>query len=136
MSRNERANESRLEHVLDPLAINLLNQITDATDAVLVISSTWRILTPIEDFRSIFKKLKVHGVVYDVTPRFGGKHRGVEIQSWLDSHPEVTSWVILDDDSDMDHLMPWLLKTSMARGLRTIHVERAIRMLGVSDVKR
>ncbi len=27
--------------------------------------------------------------------------RGLEIKEWLDNHPEVTNYVILDDDSDM-----------------------------------
>ena len=51
-----------------------------------------------------------------------------EIQSWIDDH-EVESFVILDDSSDMAHLMPKLVHTSMETGLTEDHVEQALSLL-------
>jgi hypothetical protein len=57
--------------------------------------------------------------------------RGLEIQDWLDNHPGVTDFVILDDSSDMAHLMPKLIQTDDATGLTQAHVAPALRLLGV-----
>lgn len=35
------------------------------------------------------------------TPRLYGQIRGMEIQQWLEDHPEETRWVIVDDCTDM-----------------------------------
>ena len=44
--------------------------------------------------------------------------RGHEIQEWLDKHPEVTRYAILDDDSDMlPEQMPNFFKTTFQNGL-------------------
>ena len=51
------------------------------------------------------------------------------IQTWLDTHPEVTVFVILDDASFMGHLEPRHLRTDMRVGLTRDHSDQAIRML-------
>lgn len=38
--------------------------------------------------------------IIDSTPVLNGR-RGHEIAHWLAAHPEVTTWAIVDDDSDM-----------------------------------
>lgn len=44
--------------------------------------------------------------------------RGHEIQAWLDKHPEVEKYAILDDDSDMlPEQMPNFFKTTFQNGL-------------------
>ena len=37
--------------------------------------------------------------------------RGIDIQEWLNHHLDVTNIAILDDDTDMCHLMEYLVKT-------------------------
>ena len=40
--------------------------------------------------------------ILDITPTVGlGNGRGGEIQKWLNEHPDVDNYVILDDDGDM-----------------------------------
>lgn len=62
-------------------------------------------------------------------PRFE-ETRGAQIQSWLDDHPEVTHYVVLDDDADMGPVLDRLVKTTWEYGLLDEHVDRAAGMLG------
>lgn len=44
--------------------------------------------------------------------------RGDEIQAWLDAHPEVTKYAILDDDCDMlPSQLHSFFRTDVAQGL-------------------
>ena len=58
--------------------------------------------------------------------------RGLQIKLWLDSHPDVTNWVVLDDDRAATE--PILRSdrcvfTNPARGLTTGDAERAVEIL-------
>ena len=88
-----------------------LKRIVDETGAKIVISSTWR-ASGLDIMREMWSKRGIPGEVIDITtltwePEEEGLdfyercERGNEIQHWLDEHPEVTNYVILDDDNDM-----------------------------------
>lgn len=133
-------NQCRLHGVpvddwIDPEAVKRLNRITDETGAVIVVSSTWRLpfMHRFSDLKALLFKHGITAKVKDMTPnqnRVNG--RGGEIQKWLDTwmFTEVTSFVILDDDNDMNDLGKFLVRTSMEDGLQDRHVEEAIRILG------
>lgn len=73
-------------------------------------------------------------IILDTTSILRKCNRGDEIRSWLEKHPEVVSFVILDDDSDMCEFTETnLVKTSYARGLREEHVIKAIEMLNKTE---
>jgi hypothetical protein len=113
-----------------PNCVAALNRIIEATDADIVVSSTWRsmgIATCIGNLR----RWGVRGEVVGLTPHHPGGFRGAEIQEWLDSHGKhVASFVILDDDQDMgETLMPKLVKTTCATGLCMEDAEKAIALL-------
>jgi hypothetical protein len=131
--RGNRAPSNLREHdQLDPDGIRCLNTIIERTGARIVISSTWRLRN---DFRQVIRLLKRQGLkghILGRTPRLSGEGivRGHEIAAWLFSQidwPEGI--VILDDDSDMAHLMPWLVKTSNDMGLCVPDIDRAVEML-------
>lgn len=52
-----------------------------------------------------------------LTPVLEDAERGLEIQAWLDRDGYKGVFVIVDDDSDMAHLMPHLVKTDNNVGL-------------------
>lgn len=119
----------RYLHDLDPVAVGYLNEIIEATKAKVVISSTWRMHSSLSDLRGLLKKAGFVGDLIDKTPRIPA-HRGREIQLWLDEAIlNVESFVILDDDDDMEHLSSRLVKTSMFHGLLPSHVEAVVAML-------
>lgn len=60
----------------------------------------------------------------------GNMQRGREIKAWLDKHPEVTRYAILDDDSDMlPEQLPNFFQTSWKEGLTTEISEKVIKHL-------
>ena len=98
----------------NPESCKILNRIIDETDAKIVLSSSWR-LDGINRMNSLFKHFGLPRI-YDITPslcgRFGSLCRGKEIDKWLSEHHEVTKYVILDDDTDMEeYQLPFFIKT-------------------------
>lgn len=117
--------------MIDTRAVELLNVITSTTGAKLVLSSTWRKLHPWDDLVWMFEHRGVTGELIGKTPS-GGRSRGHEIKMWLDKHPEVTHFVVLDDDSDVYPYESHFVKTRFQgenAGLQRGHVERAIELL-------
>ena len=97
--------------------INIINDICDKTDAKIVVSSSWRIryngvvATFHEFLKQYFIKHEYEGIfkyifnkfisnIVGMTESIGGL-LGDEIRFYMNEHPEVDSYVILDDDSDM-----------------------------------
>ncbi len=68
----------------------------------------------------------------DCTPRLPEQTRGAEIAKWLGDYErhKIQSFVILDDDKDMDSLSIRLVQTQGHVGLTMADAERAIAMLG------
>jgi len=95
-------------YALNKKRLRLLEDIIKETGAEIVLSSTWR--KDQRAFRKLTRVLTYRGLkILDVTPDFSYQpqkpleraYRGHEIQHWLDAHPEVTNYVIVDDDGDM-----------------------------------
>ena len=81
----------------DQVAITLIRKACLRFGAVCVLSSTWRKkYTPVE----VTEALNIP-VIDSTVVTFGHRIRGHEIREWLEDHPEVTSYVIIDDNSDM-----------------------------------
>ena len=115
--------------MIDPDAVDRLNIIMSRTGCLLVLSSSWRSLDPISTINSALRLRNLAKPLFGITPSLGNP-RGKEIQAWLDMAGSVVeSFTILDDDSDMEHLLPKLVQTSWDFGLQNEHVERAVEML-------
>ncbi len=120
------------ERDIDPEAIALLDALCARAGADVVISSTWRRAFSLDELRGMLERRGFRGAVVGVTPSLHRSPEGVrlergdEIRAWLDEHPEVVAFAILDDDDDMAQLRPFLVRTSMASGLRPEHLEPAL----------
>lgn len=107
---------------IDPELAFRAGKIPIHTGCEVVLSSTWRLMA---DSRDEIKQ-RVYPFV-DITPQLPGKTRGEEIQAWLDIHPEVTKYAILDDDADMlESQLPNFFRTSWENGLTEEIMERVI----------
>ena len=119
-----------------------LKKIIDATDAKIVVSSSWRSSTIEKTKEHIIDRTSSNDIInwfvdniYNITPfisddKYKGTGRGGEIQTWLDVHPKVENYIILDDDSDM--LMSQLyhfIETDWMFGLTEREVELSIAVL-------
>jgi hypothetical protein len=65
----------------------------------------------------------------DRTPFDKTGHRGKEIDLWLKVHPEVESFVILDDEDDLEPYLNRHVRTCWGDGLNEEMADRAISML-------
>ena len=122
-----KSNQLFMHSDVDSEAVARVQRIVDATGAKVVVSSTWRRFNSIGELRRVLKKHGFTGEVISTTPTHGGP-RGTEIQSWLNDNP-VEGFVIVDDDSDMVHLMNKLVQTTFDLGLQDEHVDKAIAVL-------
>jgi hypothetical protein len=96
----------------DWIAVGLIRRLCEETNTSIVLSSSWRIIHTVHECAN-----GLDLPIFDATPRLCGI-RGDEIQEWLNRHPEVEQYAIVDDDSDMlesqkDHFV----QTSHADGL-------------------
>lgn len=129
-------------HDLDPAAVARLNTIVERTGAGVVISSSWRIMYPLDEIEKLLSDAGFAGEIIGVTPFYrggswvGGRYRtrADEIQAWLDEHSDVESFVVLDDDGLGEKCGPspldsHLVRTNALSGLQLEHVERAVEIL-------
>lgn len=122
---------TRTDEILDPSAIDRLNRLVEATGAAVVVSSAWRIGSTAFGLQCVLQRHGFQGEVIDITPHSAHGVRGREIQEWLNRNPEVKSFAILDDANDMEHLLPFLVRTNYDSGLLDSHVEDLIKILEV-----
>src|ERR1700722_11282043 len=81
---------------IEPYMAFLVGRIQLDTGCQIVLSSAWRNWP--EGEREIEARI---AKLYDRTGHSDSGIRGEEIQTWLDAHPDVDRYAILDDSSDM-----------------------------------
>ena len=116
----------RSEMELDPDKVKLINDFATETGAKIVISSSWRILHPLNELCEMLLAAGIseENLPFDITPITVKQHRGREIEFWLSSHPDCTHYVIFDDSSDFYPNQP-LVKTTWDMGLLEGHIDIA-----------
>lgn len=123
--------------VLDPSRMALLKQIVDATDAKIVLSTSWRehwFRDP--DLCSstgaqINERFAAFGLeIFDKTPQ-QPRSREAQIRHWLSQNPQVQNYLVLDDMLlSADFLEGHFVRTSYYfDGLDETDVNRAIELL-------
>ena len=132
-------------YAFDPVAVANLAHIIEETDAVIVISSSWKFYG-VAKLREMWKVRNLPGTILDITPNTVsdemllnanldemelGVCRGNEIKEWLSRHKgEVSIYVIIDD---FDDLLPeqenHAVFTDSLIGITEFDAEKAIRIL-------
>ena len=103
---------------IDKRCVDRLNQIIKATDAVCVLSSTWKRSWNLEALEQWLTELfGFTGKIIDSTPRYSTGIRGNEIEVWLQEN-DCESFIILDDEGDMGSLLHRLVQTYNEDGLK------------------
>lgn len=128
---------------IDAQAVRHLNAITERTGAAIVVSSTWRLTHTVDELQRVLAAAGATGRVIDRTPSLFEPHgephkdgfqpmrrmpRAHEIAAWLDAHPEVTSFVVIDDDFDvlaLPQVAERVVWTTWESGLLAEHIEPA-----------
>ena len=112
-------------HQFDIVALNLIRRVCAVTGCKVVLSSSWRYGKELKDFENLNLPM------IDFTPRGTGyRIRGGEIKEWLEDHPEVTHYAIVDDNSDMlEEQLPNFVKTQLEDGLSWNNFKQLIEIL-------
>lgn len=116
------------ESMLNPRLISTFKKMLPQTGASVVISSSWK------HNGFMLGEIKTHVCDFiDTTPFVNTgnpdstQRRGIEIQAWLDAHPEVERYAIIDDTGLMlDHQKPNFFQTIGVAGLTEDIAEKVI----------
>lgn len=103
-------------------SVKLLKQIVEKTNCKIVISSSWRIKSCIEDFHKMFKLYDwdTRDIIIDFTPITLNGIRGEDIDEWFKMryNKDVIKYIILDDNNDiLPHQKSNLIQTDKEIGL-------------------
>ena len=107
----------------DKKSVQVLNEILEETGAELVVSSDWRFYATLEELGDYYQSQGIIKRPIDTTEKFSDAfpkewsslrfraelelERFMEIELWLENHPEVTQWVAVDDlNMSIDFLGP------------------------------
>lgn len=130
-------------HLFCPLTIRYLEWIIESCDAKIVISSTWR-GSGEEWIKNLWKDRNLPGEIIGITPitrsfkdnelSFKERaERGNEIKQYLEQHPEITNYVIIDDDDDvLPEQEEHFVQTWHQYGLTNVVAEKCIEILSKS----
>jgi hypothetical protein len=115
---------------------NLQYILEELPDVQVVVSSTWRKYKTLAALQEMFKTNHILPErMIGTTPISEDRYRGEEIEMYLKEHPEVTEFVIIDDDSDMKPYMDRLVKVDGRNGLTFTDAEKVIEMFGGKSEK-
>lgn len=147
--------ETHSEYLFAPKCIFQLGRIIEATDAQIIISSSWKIPFEGETDEMVLNSLKEMWETRQYPGRIDGAipnltfqeildmhcdddfvcHKGFEIEQWLRQHPKCTSYVIIDDE---EIVLPkhksHFIQTDRMVGLQEEDADRAIEILCIRSL--
>ena len=122
---------------IDPTRLVLLRQIVEASGADIVLTSSWRLHWDSNEalcnetgkqMNAIFAQAGLK--ILDKTPDLGFV-RYEEVVRWLEEHPQVKNFVVLDDEPFEEGILKghFVLTSRLRRGLDEEDVQKAIAIL-------
>ena len=119
--------------------INNLNALLLASDAEIVLSTSWALGHSISDLSHCLMRNGIDpGRLFEyddpgdrgyMTPRKMSSGRSTEIGWWLEEHPEIERWVAIDDDASILHLKTNIVRTNPRLGFDRAALSRATSIL-------
>lgn len=118
---------------VDPDCVTLLRKIVEELDLKIVLSSTWRHHP--HAFQTAMNWVGWETVPFiGRTPRtaqnvYEHYERGSEIQEWLNQHPDVEKYCIIDDDTYDIYQIDRLVHTEHEIGLTEAHIQQIRKLM-------
>jgi len=112
----------------DPVNVALLNRITEATGAVLVLSTSWVNMFRRPYFEDLLPKVGIKAPIFEVTDRYA-PGRVERIDQWLDAWAPTVPWIVLDDCITVAKYAPRAIITDTRTGLTELDAQKAITLL-------
>lgn len=130
---HEKENRTWWEEMINPKCVERLQTIVEATEAKVVLSTSWRMFWEPDEMQEMLEDKGFAGEIIGKTPRrgFSGGRRGQEIQQWLDDTDlDIEAYVALDDCAFMYPVTDRWVQTSEDRnGITDEEAQQAIDML-------
>lgn len=114
---------------IDLEKVELLNRIIEKTNAVVIVSSAWRMGRSKQELQEILDMRGFKGKVVGVTPYLNGKARHYEILEVVNLLGDLLESYVVIDDSSRAGVPGHFIQTTMDMGLLEGHVEYAVRIL-------
>lgn len=124
-----------LQMTMDPIAVAMVNDILKQTNASIVVHSTWSYLFNEKDVKKVLEVNGIHGPYHEdwTTPKDPNTRREHQVKLWLDKHPEVDMYAILDDSDifeNYQYAMGHFVKVDFHEGFTMQHYIKTMLMLG------
>jgi hypothetical protein len=119
----------------DPYSVMLLKRLIEEFSLKIVISSTWRNGI----VNRLMEELRRNDLIYYLhedwfTPVMKPAKRGEEIKLWLEKHPEVTEYIIIDDTEHiLEDQLSRFVKTDIYEGMVGEHYYQARDILTAAE---
>ena len=119
------------EELNNKQAIGWLNELYNKIPYQVVVTSTWRYNMTVEQLQELLTKSGFNPAIKVIgkTPKLF-QQRGLEIQQWIDENDFKGKFIIVDDDSDMCHLLPFLVRCYGQVGFTIYDYQKALKLLG------
>lgn len=122
---------------INHVSVLRLHEVVRQTGCQIVLSSAWRGMTILErklDADFVFEPYTHDGCASarheDGSTIRMHERRGHEVAEWLSRHPEVTTYAIVDDESDfLPEQMPHLVQTDIKDGLTQEKADALVALL-------
>jgi hypothetical protein len=135
--------KGNVNETFDNVCASNLQYILDTYPEVkIVVSSTWRLLFSVEELKAKFAEYHIDDTrIIGCTPEDKLRaSRGIEIKSYLENHPEIKQYVIIDDndwDISPHHPPETIVKTSWEYGGLTFgHAQEVVEKLKTPKKER
>ena len=127
---NQNVFKSGHQELNNKQAIGWLNELYRQCPYDIVVSSTWRMGMSVEELQHLLLKSGLHPDIKVIgkTPVLHTE-RGEEIQRWIDDHSFTGNFIIVDDDSDMCELLPYLIQCDTYIGFTFYDFQKSIQIL-------
>lgn len=132
--------------IFDKTCVEALRNIIEATDADIVIASSWRYLLDLSTLREMWSVRGLPGHIHSITPvkfitnPFDSLTRGKEVEEWFKLHHQNEDncpYIIIDDENEyMTKQLSHFVWTYPERGLCQQDTERAINILSNKKISQ
>lgn len=125
---------SGYNYPFDEICLKNLKKLVEETNSKIIITSTWRKSElGLNKLLSILKEYDLDKYVIGCTPILETKEK--EIKQYLLNIPKPYNFIILDDNSNLNKFLPYLIKTDSYVGLTLKNVEDGIKILNKESIK-
>lgn len=125
--------------VFNPSCVNNFNALLKATHAEIVLSTSWADGHSVSEISNCLMRNGIDPSCifeYDdpsegnyMTPRQQGSNRGQEVLDWTLDHPEIDTWVAIDDNPAILYLKTNYVRTHPDHGFDKASLAKALSIL-------